>query len=194
MQALQSAHFAISRGGGPVYLDADETLVFSAAQGDYAAPDAVSAEVTVAGPGVALAVYTIAVGPDQWITNPLSGAWEKLPPGWGFNPAILFDPQLGWQPLLNQDISNVELVGLVQEEEQSLYHIRAEATGERIQAVTGGLVRGDEPIEVEIWLDPATNRVHRLHFLTPSAAEEPAEWTLEFSQFNNPVNIQPVPG
>jgi lipoprotein LprG len=191
MQGLQSVHFAISRSGGPAYLDSQGTLIFSSAEGDYAAPDAIQAEITVAGPGIALAVNTVAIGDEQWVTNPLNQQWEKLPPGWGFNPAVLFDPQQGWQPLLNEDVSNVSLVGLVEQGEQPLYQMRATAASQRISTVTSGLAGGDEAITVEIWIDPATSLVHQLHFITGSPTGEPADWTLRFSQFNSPVTIAP---
>jgi hypothetical protein len=191
MQALESTHFTINRAGGPAYLDEEGSLIFSSAEGDYTAPDAFQAEIIVAGPGIALEVNTVAIGAEQWITNPLNQQWEKLPPGWGFNPAILFDPVEGWQSLLEQDVSEIVLVGLVEQGEQSLYQIRATASGERIRTVTGGIASSSEAITVEIWVDPATSLVHRLHFVTGSPTGEPTEWTLSFSQFNQPITIAP---
>jgi hypothetical protein len=193
MQGLNSAHFTISRSGGPAYLDEEGSLVFTSAEGDFVAPDAIQAEVIVAGPGLALTVSTVAIGSDQWITNPLNEQWEKLPPGWGFNPAILFDPEQGWESLLDEDVSNITLIGLVDQGDQSLYQLRATAAGERIRTVTGGITASDEAITVEIWVDPATLLVHRLHFVTGSPTGEPTEWILDFSQFDRPLTIEPPP-
>lgn len=191
MQGLQSVHFDIARTGGPAYLDADQLLVLNTAVGDYAAPNAVQAAITVASPGMALVVNTIAIGDQQWITNPLNQQWEQLPPGWGFNPAVLFDPELGWQPLLNEDMSNITLHGLVDLNGQNVYHLQGTVTGERIQAITGGLTSGDEPITVEAWVDPATHHILRLHFVTNSTTAEPTDWLVNFSNFNTPVTIEP---
>jgi lipoprotein LprG len=37
----------------------------------------------------------IALGNEQYLTNVLTRQWEVLPPEFGFNPAVMFDPQVG---------------------------------------------------------------------------------------------------
>jgi hypothetical protein len=191
MQGLQSVHFNIARTGGSAYLDADQLLILNTAVGDYAAPDAAQATINIASPGVALIINTIAIGEEQWITNPLNQQWELLPAGWGFNPAVLFDPELGWRPLLNEDMTDITLLGLVDLSGQNVYHLQGTASGERIQAVTGGLTGGDEPITIEAWVDPTTHHVLQLHFVTGTSSSEPVDWLVNFSNFNTPVTIEP---
>jgi hypothetical protein len=191
MQGLQSVHFDITRTGGPAYLDVDQLLILNSAVGDYAAPDAAQAAITIASPGIAMVINTIAIGDEQWITNPLNQQWEQLPPEWGFNPAVLFDPELGWQPLLNEDMTGITLLGLVELNGQTVYHLRGTVSGERIRVVTGGITGSDEPITVEAWVDPTTHHVLRLHFVTGSPSGEPTDWLINFSNFNTPVTIAP---
>ncbi|MEW5985842.1 MAG: LppX_LprAFG lipoprotein [Chloroflexota bacterium] len=189
MQGLQSVHFVITRTGGPAYLDEAQQLLFSAAEGDYAGPDAIQARLTVQGPGLTVVMNTIAVGDRQWVTNPLTQRWEKLPEGFGFNPAVLFDPELGWRPLLNEDVSNLTPVDEVELNGQGALKIGATAAGERVRAITAGIV-GDQPVNLEVWLDPTTFYVLQLQFTTATPTGEAADWLLTFSAFNEPVNIE----
>ena len=188
MQALQSVHWQIERTGGPAYLDDTQSLNLSKAAGDYAAPNATQATITALGPGVTLELQTIAIGSDQWVTNPLTLVWEKLPPGWGFNPAILFDPELGWEPLLREDVSDVRLLGVSEFGGITRYQIQAVFTGDRVRVLTGGLAR-DPALTTTIWIDPQTYHVIQLQFSSASPTGEPSQWQLNFSQFNADVNI-----
>ena len=188
MQSLHSVHWEIERTGGPAFLDDTQSLDLSRAAGDYAAPDAIQATITALGPGVTLELQTIAIGSDQWVTNPLTLAWEKLPPGWGFNPAILFDPELGWEPLLREDVSDVQLVGVSEFAGSRRYQIQATVTGDRVRVLTGGLAR-DPALTATIWVDPDTYHVVQLEFSSTSPTGEPSLWQLNFSQFDAGVTI-----
>jgi lipoprotein LprG len=192
MQALDSARFEMSRSGGPVYLDPEQQLLFNSATGQYAAPDSVRATISVQAAGLALEVNTIAIGDEQWLTNPLTRRWDKLPPGWGFNPAVIFDPVQGWQPLVREDITALSPPEMAQVDGRSLYHIRGSVAGERVRVITAGLA-GAEPVEVAFWIDPVTHHVVRIQFSTATAGEEPSTWLLTFSNFDEPVTIEPPP-
>lgn len=192
MLGLNSVHVEINREGGPAYLDPDQTLNLSSAIGDYASPDGIAAVVTVLGPGLVLEIQTIAIGDEQWITNPLTQQWELLPPGWGFNPAILFDEATGWLPLLTQDVTNATIAETVEIGGQLRHRLQATVAGERVTAVTGGLVQATTPVVVDVWVDPATFYVSSLSFELPDpAGNEPSQWELTFSNYNTPVTIQP---
>jgi lipoprotein LprG len=190
MQGLSSARFEMTRSGGPVYLDPERTLTFNSVTGQYAAPDSVRAVIKTQAMGLALEVNTIAIGDDQWLTNPLTRQWEKLPPGWGFNPAVIFDPALGWRPLFEEDVTDLSPVALVELDGRSLQHIRATVAGERVHVITAGLA-GGEPVTVDVWLDPATAHVVRVQFTTSNNGAEPSAWLLTFSDFNAPATIEP---
>jgi lipoprotein LprG len=190
MQALNSARFEMSRTGGPVYLDAEQQFLFNSATGQYAAPDSVRAIIRVQAAGLALEVNTIAIGDDQWLTNPLTRRWDQLPPGWGFNPAIIFDPEQGWQPLVREDIVGLSQPETVQVDGRTLYHIRGSVAGERVRVITAGLA-GDEPVEVAFWIDPDTLHIVRIQFNTTTPEQEPSTWLLTFSDFDEPVTIEP---
>lgn len=183
MQALDSTHFLIARTGGPSYLDVDQTMILNSAEGDYASPDAIQATVQVQLPGLNMDLTTIAIGSEQWISNPLTLAWEQLPPGWGFNPAVLFDPVDGWRRILDEDVVAISPIESIEREGEALDHVRATIIGDRIRLVTGGLVR-DAELDVAIWLTPETHTIRALHFVTNLTAPEPTDWVLEFSAYN----------
>ncbi len=190
MTGLQSAAFDISRKGGPAYMDQAQTLNFASAVGDYQAPNAIDARLTVQSNDVTLEIRTIAVGQEQWITNPLNQRWEQLPPDWGFNPAILFDPALGWQPLLKQDISQVRLLETTSFGGRSRYRLQATAAGDRVLALLGG-VAGRDAVPVEFFVDVASFHIVQMKFSTASAAGAPSDWLLQFSDFDKAVDITP---
>jgi lipoprotein LprG len=192
MQALESARFEMARTGGPVYLDPERQFLFNSATGQYAAPESVRAVIRVQAAGLALEVNTIAIGDEQWLTNPLTRRWDQLPPGWGFNPAIIFDPEQGWQPLVREDITDLTLPEQVQVDGRTLQYIRGSVTGERVRVITAGLA-GDEPVDVAFWIDPNTLHVVRIQFSTTSEGQEPSVWLLTFSDFDAPVTIERPP-
>jgi lipoprotein LprG len=190
MQALESVRFEMSRDGAPVYFDPDAQLVFNSAVGQYAAPDSVRAVIKVQGPGITLEINSIAIGEDQWLTNPLTRRWEKLPPGWGFNPAALFDPELGWEPLLSEDITVLAGPLSVGLNGRPHHQFRATAVGPRLSVITAGLVQ-DESIELTIWMQPDTRLISQLQFETGEANGERSQWLLTFTEFNEPITISP---
>jgi hypothetical protein len=192
MTALDSAAFTIGRSGGPAYLDDNQVLNFSSAEGVYQAPAAIDAELTVLTSGATIAIQTIAIGSDQWITNPVNQRWEELPPDWGFNPAILFDPNQGWKPLLQEDISDARLVETSNFGGVTRYRIRATASGPRVATITGGVAAG-ENVEIEALVDPETYYIIQLQFSTVTSSGEPADWLLKFSDFNAPVSVEAPP-
>ncbi len=190
MADLKTVRWTMTRAGGPAYLDATGTLNLTSASGDYAAPDAMRGTIRVQGPGINLELQTIAIGPEQWVTNPLSGRWEKLPPGWGFNPAILFDKAFGLEPLLREDVVSARIVDVGGEDGVSVAQIEAEVAGERVAALTAGLAQ-DASIAATIWIDLATRRITMLQFSSASPTGEPSDWTITFAAFDAPLTIRP---
>jgi len=192
MNAVQSARFTMTRSGGPAFLDDARVLNFSSAEGVYQAPAAIDAVLSVSTSGAAIQINTIAIGDDQWITNPVNQRWEQLPPDWGFNPAILFDEALGWKPLLQEDITDATLLETSTFGGVTRYRLQATASGPRVSTITGG-VAADQTVTLEVLVDPQTFLIVQLSFETISSTGEPSEWLLKFSEFGEPVAIEPPP-
>jgi hypothetical protein len=181
MGAVESASFEMTHSGAPVTV---EGLAFESAVGRYAAPDSAEAVLRVRANDLVVQLGTISVGERTWLTNPLTGSWEELAPGTGFNPAVLFDPDMGWVALLT-DLTDVSFVAT----EGATDHLRATVPPARLEALTAGLTPG-QSAPVDIWLDSATGHITRLEFSTQADAGQ-SDWVITLSQFDQPVQIEP---
>ena len=193
MNELQGFHFVIDRGGAPAYVDPDNTLSFRRAEGEYVSPDRSQAVVRVIAPGLITDVAVISVAEVQWQTNVLTGKWEELPPNWGFNPAVLFDETVGLPAILMSDLLDLSLIGVEELEDGPngrFYHISAQASGERLFEMSGGLI-GPETVDIQLWIAPEPFELVRT-IVTESASgdEEPSVWQVDFSEFDTAVTIE----
>lgn len=183
MQGLESARFMIELEGASIDLIAG--LGLRSVDGQWTQPGSSRAVSELGAGDVTVQVGAIAVGGQTWITNPVTGDWEELPDGLGFDPNVLFAADTGWQALLSEDVSDAEFVGV----ENGDYHITAVAAGQRVETITGGFA-GAEPVDIEMWVDPATGYLTRLVFVT-TGDDGDTEWRMRLSEFNEPVTIEP---
>ena len=196
MNALTGFKFDITREGAPAYLDPDEVLSFRRAAGSYVAPDKAKATVRVLGPAIIADVDVISIAETQWQTNFATGAWEELPPNWGFNPTILFEENAGLPAVLTADVTNLQLgepQNLNDEDtpDQLLYYLTGEVAGERLYEMSGTLI-GPESVGVEMWVAPETFELIRVIVTEPvPGAEMPSIWQLDFSGFDEVIEVEP---
>ena len=197
MKDSEGFQFTIERDGAPAFLDPGETLSFRRAQGAFAAPDRALATVRVIGPGIITDVDVISVAEVQWQTNVVTGAWEELPPNWGFNPAVLFDDDIGIQAVLLADLSEVTLAepeNLVESEgpDALLYSVTAVASGENIYQMSGFLI-GPEQVTLQLWIVPETFELVRIVVREPEPSHEDGEsiWQVDISHYDEIIDVQP---
>jgi len=181
MREVASAHFEMTREGAPLTV---EGLVFDSAVGRYAAPAAAEAVLRLRAGDLAVELGTVSVGERTWLTNPITGRYEELRPGSGFNPAVLFDPVAGWVALL-RDLSGVALV----EAGGPTHHLRGTVPPARVEALTASLAAG-QSVPMDLWLDAGTLRIVRLEFSTVGDAGR-SDWVITMSDFGAPVQIDP---
>ena len=196
MKSLAGFSFLIDRQGAPAFLDYDETLAFRRTEGVFTAPDRALATVRVIGPGLVAEVKIIGIGADYWETNLLTGEWQYVAGGLGFNPAVLFDPQIGFQPILESDLSNLELTGLEELQEmpgQKMYAITGRLQGERIYQMSYEMI-GPESMDVKLWISPQSYELYRIFITDPNEeGEEPTTWQVDFWDFGTAAVIEPPP-
>lgn len=194
MNGLDGFHFIVDRTGLPAYLDPDETISFRRAEGFYVSPDKGIAEVRVIAPGFVTDVSVISIQDIQWETNLLTNEWNELPPNWGFNPAVLFDPEIGIQSILVADLTDLTFLGsekLDNGSDSILYIVEGEATGDKLFQLSDGLI-GPENMRVRVWIAPETFELHRALVTDPNReGEEETVWQVDFSEFGRTVNIEP---
>ncbi len=181
MERVESARYEMERDGATVTV---QGLTFDGAVGEYGAPDSARAILRMRAGDIAVELGTISIGPRTWVTSPLTGAWEELEPGTGFNPAMLFDPEQGWTPMLTTDISAVEYVGT----DGDLQVVKGTLAGDRVAVLTAG-VAAAQPVEMEIRLDREAMLLARLEFITVGDEGE-SSWVIRLSEYDRPVDIQ----
>lgn len=189
MGEIEAVRFTITRGGATVSIDQAGTLVFDSADGRYGSPGAADAIVTVDFNDIKLRVGAIAIDGTTYVTNPISGRWEAVPDAYEFDPAALFDPDVGWRPLLASGYTDVELIGLEERGDLTVYHLTGTAAEDRVESITAGLV-SNQDVELELWIDATTAEVREVTFSATSTNGE-SFWTLTFTDYGDDITIEP---
>jgi len=188
MGRIDYVKFRIERSGAPVFIDPAHTLNFENATGQFAAPSSAEAVVTLAIGTINAQIGAIAIEGRTWLTNPITGDWEQAPEGYTFDPTTLFNPEIGWRPLLADGLSNVEWIGAEDHNSEPRYHIRAAADEDRVAVILAGLIE-KQPVDLDMWIDPATGYVREAELATVFEGET-SEWSIEFSEFGKEVSIE----
>lgn len=194
MLAIDALHFTIERDGALVYIDADGLLAFKRAEGDFVQPDQLRAVVRVITAFTPVNIGMVALGADQYATDPITGQWGRLPSEWGqFNLAVLFHPETGLRGLLRDGIFDLALIGNEEIAGQRHYRLAGRASGERMSAMTLGFI-GHGDVELEVWIGTEDFYVRRLYIVEPETdPEDPTSWDLRFSNLGQPVEIKAPP-
>lgn len=182
--ALKSVAFEITRIGDPVLLDPARGILFSAGTGEYSAPDKVHAKVKIIAAGTVLALDMLWLPTGFYASNPLSGAFEKQAAAPDFDPGALLRSEMS--SLLRSDLRAVKLIGTEKVGSADAYHLRGEADGAKLRALTGGVIVPGVHT-VDLWMDQATSQIVRLVDTEPAS---PSGWRLELSGHDKPVEIK----
>lgn len=189
MQNVATVRFEIERGGVPVYIDTTGTLEFKDAVGRFVAPQAADAVVKVGVSGLNVQIGAIAIDGTVWLSNPISGEWEQAPSSYAFDPTQLFDPEIGWRPLLAAELEGVSFVGREEVEGQARFHLTGSAPAARIETITAGLV-SNQDVDLDLYLDPQTGHVVEVVFDATTAAGV-STWDLRFFGYGDDITIVP---
>lgn len=185
MADVDTLHFAIELEGADVFIDDDELIQFQAAEGRYAAPGSADAVVSVVALGLATEVGAVAIDGDVWITNPLTGAWEPAPDSLTFDPATIFDSDVGLSALIADGLTNAVLESPDADASGRL-HITADVEPARVSTLTSGLV--DDVDNVDLWIDEETGRLSEVTF-DVGAGEDGTSWRLLLTDYGADVTI-----
>lgn len=188
MAEVTSVEFRLDRSGAPIFIDEFESLALDSLVGQFTVPTRARAQLTVTVDGnLTTEIGAVAIDAEVWISNPVTGDFETLPPGFDIDPSRFFDPEGGWQPLL-ANLRDVELVG-VDDRAGDRYHVRGVAPAAEVQNITVGLVR-DQDVPVDLWIHPGSSLVTRAEFGTTIDGGE-ARWVLELGRYGESFTIRP---
>lgn len=188
MAEVTSVEFHLDRSGAPIYVDEFQSLALDSLIGQFAIPTRARAQLTVTvDENLTTEIAAVAIDDQVWISNPVTGDFETLPPGFDIDPSRFFDPKGGWQPLL-ANLRDVELVG-IDDRGGERYHVRGTAPAVEVQNITVGLVR-EQDVPVELWIHPGTSLVTRAEFTTTADGAE-SRWVLELGSYGEAFTIRP---
>lgn len=188
MGEVDTVLFTIARTGAPVYIDEEETLEFLDADGRFEGPSSADAVVNVTASGFNTRVGAVAIDGEIWLKFPV-GDWQPAPASFTFDPATLFDPDLGLRPLLATGLTGTELLGEEDFEGEPTYRLTAEADADRVEIITAGMV-SNQNVPVELWIHRNTAVVVAIDFDAESATGT-SMWDLRFRDYGSDVEIQP---
>ena len=196
MGDVTSVRFDLRRSGAPVYIDQFEAIAIDRVVGEFTVPQSAQAALDVEVNGsLKTQLAAIALGPEVWLSNPITGDFETLPDGYDIDPSRFFDPTGGWRPLL-AGLTEVSLIGL-EDRDGERYHVRGTATAEQMKAITAGLV-SNQDVEIDFWIHPVTALVRAAEFSTATlqgqadgSVEGEVQWNLELSQYGDEFTIVP---
>jgi lipoprotein LprG len=185
---VSSFHFKLSIDGS-VPLDAGKTLALHGAEGDLSRPDSAQAKADVGFLGATISIKFVSIGGDQFITNPITGAWETAPAGLGYNPAVLYDNDKGIARVLGA-LQGPKIAGTESVNGEESYHITATVARADVQPIAAGAVASPAPA-IDLWITKSHSDLVKLTLHDSDASgKNTTTWTLDISQQNKPVTIE----
>lgn len=193
MGNVQSVEFELIRDGAPVYIDSFESISLNTAKGQFTVPRSAQAllEVEVNG-SLTTELGAIALDDEIWLSNPVTGDFETLPPGYDIDPSLFFDPENGWKPLM-ANLTDVSFVATEQIDGNDRYRISGTAPAEQVAVITARLVRNQD-VDINFWIQPVSGLVTRAEFSTATPGGDDAaaiDWTLRLFNYGDDFDISP---
>lgn len=186
MGSVTSVRFTLARTEAPVFIDAAQSMSLDALDGRFSAPGSADAilEITVNG-SLGTKIGAVAIDDEVWMSNPVTGTFETLPPGFDIDPSLFFDPKDGWQPLI-EGLTDIAFVA-EEQREGTRYHVTGTAPAEAMQSITAGLVKGQD-VDLDVWIHPVTAQVTAIEFTTEWDGQS-SDWVLELRDYGEAFNI-----
>jgi hypothetical protein len=186
VDGLNAAHFVLEQQNGSVQLAPGVQV--GNAEGDVQRPDRLHMKFTLRLGGISAESALIAVGEELFISNPLSGQWQKAPATTGA-PRVL-DKERGISNLLRtvvepRKIGNETLDGA------QTQHMQGRVPSTAFAEMTGVQPQG-QSVASDVWLG-ATDflpRQVRLEGILATGDTAMTVRVLKFSKFNDPVSIE----
>jgi hypothetical protein len=185
-QAEKAFHFVFDEKEGP---RSTTGLHLSFAEGDVVVPDKIQADVSGTLLGVPLRSQLIVVSGRYFVQDPLSGKWQEV--SVKTNPVAFFDPAKGVLAVI-KGAKNVEVVGSEKVAGVDAYHLKGKAPLSAITPILGN-TPGPRLVDVELWVDKATDRLARLRLVGRVQEGDSAatERTVEITKYGVVVPIAP---
>lgn len=191
MAETQSLRFSLDVEG-ETFVDNAGSIQLVAARGELARPDkvAVDFQVRLFGTGT-VTISMITIGTSSWTTDLLTGDWTTAPPEFGYNPSVLYDNQQGLGPVMGR-LQDPVLLGREDVDGREVFRVSGTASEATMGPLTSNTVTG-EPVGLDLWIDTTTWDLLRVVVTEPesSGKTDPATWTMNLSDHDEQVSIEP---
>lgn len=188
---LDSFHFVLEHpeGGTPML----DVLLIQDAEGDVVKPDRLAVEFGgVFGGNIYIKANFISIGPDNFMTNPFSGAWERVPAE--INPIAFFSPERG----ITNITTSLQKLEILDSDDESGLRIAGLLPPQALSFIFGETMTSDDSsasdwVSVELTLDAETYLIRKVRIEGRITEAEPPGTVREItlSGFNNPPEIEP---
>jgi hypothetical protein len=189
MAALKSFQFNLSTSK---LEKAPNNLYITTAEGKAERPGKLEATATALLLNSPVEVKVVALGEDQYMTDPLSNRWQKIPAS--FSMLALLDPGKAMSDILTgvkdpADAGSETLDGVAS------YRVKGTVAPEAVRSLSPEITATD-PLNVTLWIGSSDFLARQAQITGALLQGEPSSVvrTLKFSHFDEPMNIQAPPG
>ena len=187
--ATRSFHFTLALENRTINLDQAGLLSYSNVEGDVVAPDRLQAQTMVRTPVGNTEVAFIAVADRQWLTNPLTRQWEPAPPEAAGAVSTMFDPATVIGATL-VEMDSLQYIGQTTLNGTPVHRLTGQLPGSVLAGFAADL-QNVPRLEVDVYASTADDRIRRIVVRQPPVGEAVPTWTFDFSNFDQPITIEP---
>lgn len=180
-------HFRLTHENGGTQMPLN--LDLRTAEGDFQAPDRLSAEIEARAVATNVRVRAIAIEDRTWITNPFTRQWQALPGSVSLRDAA--DPA-GLVGAVVDDIRNAEIVGQERVDGVMTFKVTGRADSGAFRRAIGS-ARPGYPVDVEVWVGTEDFLPRKVRIIGPLENDDADNIVreLQLSRFDQSVDIQP---
>jgi len=187
---VNALHFTVGIDGD-VYLDQYHAQKLKSADGDLLRPDKVSLTAKAQVGPINAQLKFIQIGDNAFLTNILTGKWEKAPSGFAYDPRIVFDRDRGVTAILS-NVRGWQPAAAMKINGSDTQHVLASVPTATVNDLVSSSLRGDT-VDVDLYIEPKNNDVVRMVLgERPDAVAVgtvAARWTLDLSKQNENIKI-----
>lgn len=186
-EQVNTVHFNLEIEGGSLSLGPG--LQVTRAEGDVVRPDRVRLKASFRLGTMSAESQLVAIGQELYLTNPLTGRWERMPGG--VVALRVLDSERGVPNLLRR-LSEAQKVATETLDGVATHHLRGTLPASAIADMVGGQAR-DEQVAGEVWVgvDDFLLRQARIQGAIAAAEKAGVVRLLKFSRFNEAITIEP---
>jgi hypothetical protein len=188
LDTVKSVHFDAVIDGA-AYIDTARTIQLRSANGDIVTPDQMQTKIKIGLGPANIDVSLVAIGPDKYQTNPVTGQWGPAQPGFDYSPTVFFDKEKGLSSVVGK-LRDVQQLPDEKVNGVDAYHLKGTVDRAAIEPITSGAIEGD-PVATELWIAKDSSNLVKLVLTEPQTSNKPKPtvWTLTLDKYDQPVTI-----